>query len=402
MAETLTSQMSSGMAPEGWNIVRLGEVVASRKEPVNPRKESELPYVGLEHIDSGQINLARWGKSAEVSSLKNRFFKNDILYGKLRPYLDKSVIAPVAGICSTDIIVLKPSEAVIPEYIAQVLHTLAFISFANSTTTGINHPRTSWSAIQDFTFPLPSIEEQRQIVYLLSVVRKAQQATQEVIRLVESMKNTVFSELLTAEPMDIQEFGGLIAELKHGIYKPSQKIQSGVRILKMGIHFANDRISSQKMERVKITKEELERFSIKVNDLMFARTSMMKDGAGKCSIVVPHDDPIIFDGNLLCVRLKPDVDPLFYFYYFNSHQAKQSFASITAGTQLRNISSSNLSRLQVPVPPLKVQDRISKIMAVLDTKLETENERLSQLREFFKSLMHELLTGKIRSSHLGS
>jgi len=95
--------------PKEWEVVRLGEVAETRKETVDPRN-SKYRYVGLEHMDSGAPQLKRFGYSDEVRSAKNKFYSGDILYGKLRPYLDKSVLIDFEGICSTDIIVIKTNN----------------------------------------------------------------------------------------------------------------------------------------------------------------------------------------------------------------------------------------------------------------------------------------------------
>lgn len=103
-----TKQTEIGEVPEHWKIARLGDIIDKRNETILPQqaKEIGLRYVGLEHIDGGSIFINRWGYPEEVKSTKNRFYTGDILYGKLRPYLDKVVIAEWEGICSTDILVL--------------------------------------------------------------------------------------------------------------------------------------------------------------------------------------------------------------------------------------------------------------------------------------------------------
>ena len=91
--------------PEGWKWCRLGDVCESSKEKTEIFSQ-ETKYVGLEHIDSnGKIN--GYGSAIEIKSLKNVFHKNQILYGKLRPYLNKHDIANFDGVCSTDILVFN-------------------------------------------------------------------------------------------------------------------------------------------------------------------------------------------------------------------------------------------------------------------------------------------------------
>lgn len=160
--------------------------------------------------------------------------------------------------------------------------------------------------------------------------------------------------------------------IKHGIYKSKDFTdKNGTRILKMGIQYSNERINNQKMERVRLNPAELKRFSIKEGNLIFSRTSMMEEGAGKVSIVDKHIDPIIFDGNLLCAELHEGIaDPEFYYYYFKTKIAKQEILKITTGTQSRNISASNLIKVIVPFPSHEEQIAISNVLNRLDSKIE--------------------------------
>ena len=146
-------------------VVQLKEVANLRREKVQPKDRSKnFNFVGLKHIDSGVSILERWGDSSEVKSTKARFFPNDVLYGKLRPYLDKAVIAEMEGICSADILVFTANSKMIPRFLVYLLHSHPFRSHAMATSSGITLPRTSWNALGEFTFALPPLTEQKQIV----------------------------------------------------------------------------------------------------------------------------------------------------------------------------------------------------------------------------------------------
>jgi type I restriction enzyme S subunit len=168
--------MNRGVHSPSWVATRLGEVCELRKATVHPAEYPDMPYVGLEHIDSGNPRLKRNGIATEVNSTKSRFFVGDILYGKLRPYLDKAVLAEFDGLCSTDILVLRPNELALSEYLINVIHKGEFLSYAISSSKGVNHPRTSWSSLSDFKFKLPSIPEQRAISRVLRTVQQAREA----------------------------------------------------------------------------------------------------------------------------------------------------------------------------------------------------------------------------------
>jgi len=189
-----------GKIPKTWQVVSLGDICEQRSEIVQPSADNKEPFVGLEHIASGEIRLRNFAQSTDVKSSKFMFYAGDILYGKLRPYLDKAVLVDFNGICSTDLLVLKPNEKkVLKEFLIYILHSNDFIKHAIATTTGTNHPRTSWSAISKFKFGLPERSEQQNIADMLSAIdMKLEFEKKEKVRL-ERIKRGLMDLLLTGK-----------------------------------------------------------------------------------------------------------------------------------------------------------------------------------------------------------
>jgi len=188
-----------GPLPAHWRVVRLGEVATLFTRGIDPANAGAKRYIGLEHIEPGNIRLQHWGKADDVRSLKTAFQQGDVLYGKLRPYLDKAVLAEWDGICSTDILVIKTQSSLLPEFLAYLVHTSQFIDYAISTTTGVNHPRTSWKALQKFSIPLPPLAEQREIARILQAVDGKIAAEQARRAALEEMFKTLLHQLMTGK-----------------------------------------------------------------------------------------------------------------------------------------------------------------------------------------------------------
>src|SRR5213594_1380456 len=93
-------------------LAPLSELVALQTEKIVANKDSHLPYVGLEHIAQGSPKLLGIAESTSSSSTNSVFAQDDILFGKLRPNLRKSIRAPFAGYCSTDILILRCLDGV--------------------------------------------------------------------------------------------------------------------------------------------------------------------------------------------------------------------------------------------------------------------------------------------------
>ena len=94
------------MSSNDWKNYKFSEIAELRKEQIAPNGK-ELPYIGLEHIEQQTLRLNGIGSSTGLASNKFKFYKGDILYGKLRPYFRKVYQADFDGVCSTDIFVIK-------------------------------------------------------------------------------------------------------------------------------------------------------------------------------------------------------------------------------------------------------------------------------------------------------
>lgn len=187
-----------GMIPAHWDIGFVKDLCSPRKESINPEQAGDVIYVGLEHIVSGRFNLTNWGNPDSVRSSKFVFYPGDVLYGKLRPYLDKAVSTDLGGVCSTDIIVLVPNEAnADSNYLVSFLHSKRFLEMARMTTTGVNHPRTSWSKIKDYLIPMPNVNDRREIVSILSSIEASIQSELNKQNSIEISFNSMLDSLMT-------------------------------------------------------------------------------------------------------------------------------------------------------------------------------------------------------------
>lgn len=189
-----------GKVPEAWEVVKLGDVCNKENTKFEPRDSTQVyPYIGLEHIASNSHKLIGIGKSNETLSTKNVFKKGDILYGKLRPYLNKVWQANIDGVCTTEILVLNSNEKANQKFLYFLFQQKRFVSFANSLTEGTSLPRINWKDITKFKVILPSLREQQQIAQIISEIDykiEKEIATQEQL---EKLKKGLMQVLLTGK-----------------------------------------------------------------------------------------------------------------------------------------------------------------------------------------------------------
>jgi type I restriction enzyme S subunit len=141
----------------GWDVKRLSDILDVDTKSIDPNELDEYSYIGLEHIEkeTGKILVIDKGK---VVSNKFLFTKDHILYGKLRPYLNKVAVPDFNGICSTDIFPLKPKNKLMKQYLVTILRSKEFVNHSNTNAVGANLPRANKDIILNFRTIVPKIE----------------------------------------------------------------------------------------------------------------------------------------------------------------------------------------------------------------------------------------------------
>jgi type I restriction enzyme S subunit len=182
---------------------------------------------------------------------------------------------------------------------------------------------------------------------------------------------------------EVRPFGQLFVEpTRNGLTRPKTVRGNGVKMVNMGELFAYPRLCNAPMERVPLRPSEYERFLLKEGDLLFARQSLVLEGAGKCSIFLGDDEAVTFESHITRVRLDPTkANPCFYFYYFQSHHGRAAIRSIVEqGAGASGIRGSDLESLDVQWCPLPEQRTIANILGTLDDKIDL-NRRMSETLE---------------------
>lgn len=167
-----------GFSKDDWQQKTLGEIISLSKEKTESF-DAALKYVGLENIEKGSGKIS-FQNADGVKSTKNIFYKGDLLYGKLRPYLNKHGIANFDGVCSTDILVLNSNELSFNKFIDYFFNLPKFIEYAVANSKGINLPRVSAKIILAAEINLPPLEEQKEIARLLDNVNSKEKRVKEI------------------------------------------------------------------------------------------------------------------------------------------------------------------------------------------------------------------------------
>lgn len=381
----------------GWRRVKFGDVVRlSKARSKDPMADGIERYVGLEHLEPGDLRIRRWGSVADGVTFTSVFQPGQVLFGKRRAYQRKVAVADFSGVCSGDIYVLetKDAQVLLPELLPFICQTDAFFDHAVGTSAGSLSPRTNWTSLADFEFALPSMEAQKLILSVLTSYSALDDnyasANRCALDLLGSHANAIFSN----RKYDLVSFEKVLTrQPQSGLYKAQEFLGRGTKIVNMGELFGFDTIdSSIDMKRMELTQEEVSKYQLTPDDLLFGRRSIVLEGAGKCSMIGDLQEPVVFESSILRVTVNPEVVlPQFIFEWLRSPKGTQQITRIRSFTTVAGIAGSDLKRIVVPVMPIKEQLAISDELSSMRASVGALSQRQTANRALKKTILEEVL-----------
>jgi type I restriction enzyme S subunit len=399
--------------PTGWKNCRFADVCDRVKDSYKPAEGGTTPYVGLEHLAPGFPAFVGRGLESDIKSSKTAFKVGDILFGKLRPYLRKGAHADFDGISSTDILVFRAEEGCDPKYLKYLVHADAFISHAKSTTTGVQHPRTSWPSLREFKFSLPPLPEQKKIAHILSTVQRAIEAQERIIQTTTELKKALmhklFTEGLRHEPQKQTEIGPVPESWEVNTVGELTAIKGGKRLPK------GEKLVEHDTSFPYIRVTDFNEFSVEIGRLLFltpnaqrqiSRYIINKDDvyisiAG--SIGISGMIPSELDGANLtenAARLIPndrvELHPRFLMYWLATEHCQAEIKAQTVKNAQPKLALARIKSLKIPLPSCEEQREIAAALDLAGRKTQNARAARTQLQDLFRTLLHELMTAKTR------
>lgn len=382
----------------GWQTKKLGEVCEFDKQQGIYRN---LPYVGLEHIES---NTARFIGSLEPQTVKSstfRFSNQHVLYGRLRPYLNKVFAPDFDGHCSTEIFPIKPNSTLSREYLLYWLLADETVERINATCTGARMPRADMKDVLEFEFPLPPLPEQRRIVGILdaafaglaTATATAEKNLQNARALFESHLHSVFTQ--RGEGWVEKQLGDL-SRINYGYTESASADKVGPHFLRI-TDIQDNQVDWAIVPYCPIDANDLPKYKLADGDIVFARTGAT---TGK-SYLVKNPPDAVFASYLIRVQLKEkELLPQFVNLFFQSHSYWDTIRAGVSGSAQDGFNATKLSELVIPFPASKKEQRV--IVAGLESRQE-ETQRLARIYEqklvalaaLKKSLLHHAFTGQL-------
>ena len=400
--------------PKGWVRTTLAYILNQRKDKFDPKSGQNYPFVGLEHIGSHSRTVIGHGDSTNTKSTKSVFQCGDILYGKLRPYLNKVSIPNFKGVCSTDIWVFQQNKNMDNKYVMLFLSTNEFVHFARNNMSGTQHPRIKWEKFSKYLIPLPPLNEQKRIVSKLeSIFAQIDAAKERLLELqgrmqsgqtsLKSLKSSVLKQafegrLVPQDPKDepaevLLEKNCKDSEINYEKDNLPEgwieiKLESICTKITDGSHnsppnspigeipyVTAKNIRPKKLDFTNITyvtkeshREIFARCNPEKDDVLYT-----KDGTVGYAVVNDHDCEFSLLSSVALLKpCRAIVNSYYLENFLNSPTTYESVIKNTSGTALRRIILKRIKEIKILLPPLNEQQRIvskiESIFARIDTR----------------------------------
>lgn len=436
--------------PSGWAKTTLGAVAGGPRARVAADTKSSLPFVGLEHIAPGALRPHAFGRFADMRSAASPFSAGDVLYARMRPYLNKVWRADREGVASAEFLVFPNSGRVHPDFLALLLHHQSFVEFARHASSG-DRPRVEWADIASYPIWLPPYDEQTRIIVSLNALFEEietgeaalARAREGLTQFRASLLHAAYTGTLTEDWRSTNVasetgddvirasldnagrlgqgklLGALLAELPdHLPQLPSSwrwarlwqlcHVTGGITVdaKRNGenlidvpyLRVANVQRGHLDLGLIKTLKapaDQVTRLALRSNDILLNEGGD-RDKVGRGWIWESQIEQCIHQNHVFRARpYLPELDGRFISHYLNELGRNYFFKNATQTVNLASISLRTVLGVPIPVPPLQemteILKRITEIENSAFTSFLSDNQG-SQLRQ---SILHAAFTGRL-------
>ncbi len=403
-----------GTIPSKWEARRLKFAVLLCNEKIEA-DTTDLEYIGLENIESWTGKRIE-DESSYSEGIATRFKPNDILFGKLRPYLAKVYLAEKAGMATTEALVLQSERDILPVFLKYLMLSHKFIDNVSGTTYGAKMPRANWDSIGNFPILLPDRIEQQRITDFLDW------KTGQIDRLIAKKKQLI-------EKLKEKRIALITQAVTKGLNPDAPMRDSGIPWLgEVPKHWevlsikrltpVSRGASPRPIEDQKYFDDEGEYAWVRIadvtsNDHYLRETTQRLSELGK-SLSVPLEPGSLFlsiagsvgkpmitaikacihDGFVYFPQLQ--INPEYLFYIFESGQPYLGLGKL--GTQL-NLNTDTVGNIKIGLPENDEQQEIVDFLDLelshLDVLIAKNNQLIEKLTEYRTALITAATTGKI-------
>ena len=213
---------------------RFEQIAINSKEKKKPAEEDRFTYIGLEHLDTGSLNVTRFGSDVAPIGEKLVMRKGDVLFGKRRAYQKKVAIAPFDGIFSAHGMVLRPQEKVVDrKFFPLFISSDYFLDAAIKISVGSLSPTINWRDLKDLEFELPDLDTQKELAEVLWAINDTIESYKKLISVTDELVKSQFIEITQSGDRTPTRMGDIATYVNGYAFKPQDWSFEGVPIIRI-------------------------------------------------------------------------------------------------------------------------------------------------------------------------
>lgn len=352
-----------------------------------PEESDRFHYIGLEHLDSGNLFVSRFGSDVAPIGEKLLMKKGDVLFGKRRAYQKKVAIAPFDGIFSAHGMVLRPKEEVVcKEYFPFFLSSDTFLNEAIRISVGSLSPTINWGDLKKLEFELPPIDEQRELADLLWAAYELKESYKKLLAATDEMVKAKFVNMLSlcSEHRRLKDITLYIGRGK----SPQYVEKSNIVVLNQACIYWN-RINFQNVKYQNTDKSENKKH-LQNCDILLNSTGT--GTLGRCNIFYkPVDDNVyISDSHVTVITANQAfIIPEILAKYLSLAETQNEIYSKCVGgsTNQIELSKEKLKEIKIPILPKYTQEELCLLFKQANVSKTTLLDTIEKLELVMKSLL---------------
>lgn len=389
-----------------WPRRAIRSLISSAAKPKPQSLSAEVWNLNLDQIEShsGRVLEKVHVHPDKLGPSTFAFEPNTVLYSKLRPYLNKVVVANEPGFATTELVPIRcNSDEVLPEYLAFYLRSQEFLSFATATVAGAKMPRMVMNDFWEFQVPLPPLPEQRRIAAILDQADALRAKRREALAQLDSLTQSIFIEMFGDPATNSKAWPRLtMNELtddqgpQNGLYKPSTDYGTGTPILRIDAFYDGVVTKLDSLKRVRLSASELSLYGLRPEDIVINRVNSI-EYLGKSALIPKLNEDTVFESNMMRFAVRRDVvEPRYVVQFLQTAFIKSQIMSCSKNAvNQSSINQQDVKSFQVNVPPLLLQRTFVSRVRSVEALKTTYRSALVELDNLFASLQHRAFRGDL-------
>ena len=386
-----------GEIPEGWEVTKLKYLATF---PIEKNAHIDSPYIGLENIESWTGKYVSSDSQYDKSQALT-FSRNNILFGKLRPYLAKVFCASNDGCCSSEFCILNFSSSVNIRYFWNLLISPTFIDHVTKSTYGTKMPRANTDFIKNICAPVPPrIEQDRIALYLDASSAKIDSLISETRSSIEEykkLKQAVITQAVATQQcshIKLKYLMNVIVDCPHET--PTYSFTGNYYVIRTADQALASLRCDEDMYRLDASeyKKRTRRLTLDKDDIVYGR-----EGSWGLACLVPQSNKYCLGQRVMQFRCNTRLlYPKYAMYALNSETVYMQGALDTIGSTAPHVNISTICNYLLPVPALNEQKEITNYLdakcAEIAGLIAKKEQLVKELENYKKSLIYEVVTGK--------